>query len=123
VVALIALGYNTWRNELTEANRTTRQAGFEMVVHLSDLQRIAYLAHYDNDTVGGNPRKGWAEILVLNDLALLMPHEVNVATEDLASTWEANWASLGESSAAITALDNAIDTLRAQLRDSLRKLD
>jgi hypothetical protein len=58
VVALMALSYNTWRNELTEENRTIRKAGFEMLVHIGELQRITYLAHYDQDKVGGNPRKG-----------------------------------------------------------------
>lgn len=130
LVALMALGYNTWRNELTEENRTIRQAGFEMVVHLSDLQRIAYLAHYDNDTVGGNPRKGWAEVLVLKDLSLLMPAEVTAATTQLAEVWEANWAALGDKGnqgavgdEAIAALDTALDELRAQLQSSLRTLD
>lgn len=60
LVALTALGYNTWRNEQTEANRNIRQAGFEMLVHIGQLQRITYLAHYDKDSIEGNPRKGWA---------------------------------------------------------------
>jgi len=36
-VALSALGYNTWRNELTEQNRNVRQAGFEMLLHVGEL--------------------------------------------------------------------------------------
>ena len=71
LVALTALGYNTWRNELTESNRTVREAGFEMLVHIGELQRITYLAHYDQDKVGGNPRMGWTEILLLKDLEFL----------------------------------------------------
>lgn len=123
LVALTALGYNSWRNELTEANRTIRQAGFEMIVHLSDLQRVAYLAHYDRDPVGGNPRKGWAAVLVLKDLAVLMPDDVKAATNELADTWEANWSQLGKSGDAIAALDTRIDELRAGLQESLRSLD
>lgn len=68
VVALTALGYNTWRNELTEANHTVRAAGFEMLVHIGELQRITYLAHYGKDGVGGNPRKGWAGLLYSVDV-------------------------------------------------------
>ena len=40
LVALTALGYNTWRNEQTEQNRNIRQAGFEMLLHIGELQRI-----------------------------------------------------------------------------------
>ena len=73
VIALSSLGYNTWRKEQTEHNRNIRQAGFEMLLHIGELQRIVYLAHYDRDEQGGNPRKGWVEVLVLRDLAELMP--------------------------------------------------
>lgn len=37
LVARGALGYNTWRNERTEDNRTVRAAGFEMLVHIGRL--------------------------------------------------------------------------------------
>ncbi|HBS27331.1 MAG TPA: hypothetical protein DD827_09455 [Gammaproteobacteria bacterium] len=58
VVAFSALGYNTWRNELTESNRNIRMAGFEMLLHIGELQKTTYLAHYDADVVQGNPRTG-----------------------------------------------------------------
>jgi len=51
------------------------KAGFEMLVHIDELQQITYLAHYDQDNIGGNPRKGWAEVLLLKDLGELMPIE------------------------------------------------
>jgi hypothetical protein len=122
-VALIALGYNTWRNELTEENRTIRKAGFEMLVHIGELQRITYLAHYDKDTSGGNPRKGWAEALLLKDLGKLMPIEAHMRTDDLLSAWEDNWARLGQDDAAVTAIDDAIDNLREDLLATLAELD
>jgi hypothetical protein len=123
VVALMALSYNTWRNELTEENRTIRKAGFEMLVHIGELQRITYLAHYDQDKVGGNPRKGWAEVLLLKDLSKLMPVAANMRMSNLLRTWEANWASLGQDDAAVTAIDNAIDQLREDLLTVLAELD
>jgi hypothetical protein len=39
-VALSALGYNTWRNELTEHKRNIRQAGFEMLLHTTVIYRM-----------------------------------------------------------------------------------
>jgi len=123
LVALTALGYNTWRNELTENNRTTRQAGFEMLVHVATLQRISYLAHYDKDTVGGNPRKGWSEVLILQDLAMLMPNNVFDSTRALKQAWESNWSGLGKEDAAVTEIDGAIDVLRAELHTTLTALD
>jgi len=123
IIALTALGYNTWRNELTEANRTVRQAGFNMLVHMGELQRITYLAHYDNDGDGGNPRKGWAEVLLLKDLAALMPDKVHTSANELLQVWEQNWVRLGSEEAAVTSIDDALDKLRDDLLLTLTELD
>lgn len=123
IVALTALGYNTWRNELTESNRTIRQAGFNMLVHIGELQRITYLAHYDNDKDGGNPRKGWAEVLLLKDLATLIPGEVHTSANELLQAWDQNWARLGSEEAAVKSIDDALDRLRDDLLLALAELD
>ena len=94
LVALSALGYNTWRNEQTEHNRNIRQAGFEMLLHIGELQRVTYLAHFDDDVQAGNPRKGWVEVLVLRDLASLMPESGQTRSEALFNVWNENWNGL-----------------------------
>ncbi|MEN8214727.1 MAG: hypothetical protein ABFR19_10235, partial [Pseudomonadota bacterium] len=112
-VAFSALGYNTWRNELTEENRNIRAAGFEMLLHIGQLQRIAYLAHYDRDLQQGNPRSGWVEVLVLRDLGMLMPEGLEHYTEQLFDSWKENWQELGrDDESAVAAIDNAINDLR-----------
>ena len=123
LVALAALGYNTWRNELTETNRNVRRAGFEMLVHISELQRVAYLAHFDGDKVAGNPRKGWVEVLVIRDLATFMPEGDQVRAETLYTAWNDNWNGLGESDLAIAAIDTAINDLRQDIVLILEALD
>jgi len=40
VIALSALGYTTWRNELTERNRNIRDAGFELLSQIGSLQQM-----------------------------------------------------------------------------------
>jgi hypothetical protein len=123
LVALAALGYNTWRNELSEHNRTVRAAGFEMLVHIAELQRITYLAHYDQDSIGGNPRKGWTEVLIMKDLAELLPTPVQLCVAELASAWESNWQILGQNSGAIEPIEVATDKLRVAIQKTLRELD
>lgn len=124
VVALSALGYNTWRNEQTEYNRNVRQAGFEMLLHIGQLQRITYLAHFDQDEEAGNPRKGWAEVLVLRDLAKLMPRSEPVRSEELFDAWSDNWAGLGgKDDMPVAAIDNAINDLRQDVVRTLEALD
>jgi hypothetical protein len=122
-VALSALGYNTWRNEQTELNRNIRQAGFEMLLHIGELQRIAYLAHFDQDEQGGNPRKGWTEVLVLRDLAELMPGSTMMRADELFDIWGENWSGLGADEQAVAAIDNAINDLRQDIVATLKLLD
>lgn len=122
-VALTALGYNTWRNEQTEQNRTIRQAGFEMLLHIGELQRVSYLAHYDQDEQGGNPRKGWAEVLVLGDLAELMPESSQAHAAALHEVWSRHWEGLGKNDLSVAAIDAAIDDLRADVVREIAALD
>jgi len=122
-VAFSALGYNTWRNELTEENRNIRAAGFEMLLHIGQLQRISYLAHYDMDLQQGNPRSGWVEVLVLRDLSMLMPEGSQKQTQRLFDSWKENWQGLGEDESAVAAIDNAINDLRQNVLESINKLE
>ena len=122
-VAFSALGYNTWRNEQTEENRNIRAAGFEMLLHIGQLQRISYLAHYDKDLQQGNPRSGWVEVLVLRDLSMLMPAELQQQTQRLFDSWKENWQGLGEDESAVAAIDNAINDLRKEVLESIKKLE
>ena len=122
-VAFSALGYNTWRNEQTEHNRNIRTAGFEMLLHIGELQRITYLAHYDKDLVGGNPRKGWTEVLVLKDLSALIPQSGSKTAEQLFQVWGEHWEGLGKDDQSVAAIDQAIDDLRRETLAILRLLD
>ena len=123
VVALSALGYNTWRNELTEENRNVRFAGFEMLLHLGELQRISYLSHYDRDVARANPRDGWVEVLVIRDMSMLISEPLAGSAENLIDTWRENWVGLGTNDAAIAAIDVRINEPRAEVLDHLKQLD
>ena len=66
-----------------------------MLLHIGELQRITYLAHFDKDKEAGNPRKGWAEVLLLRDLAKLIPEPGQIRSEALFDVWGENWSGLG----------------------------
>lgn len=95
-----------------------------MLLHIGELQRITYLAHFDKDKQAGNPRKGWAEVLVLRDLAKLMPTAEPIGSEELFDAWNQNWGGLGgEDDIAVAAIDNAINELRKDVVRTLESLD
>jgi hypothetical protein len=123
VVALGSLSYNTWRNERTEHNRNTRTATFELLTKLAELERVVFLAQYDHDAAGGNPRTGWTYVLVIRDLAAVVPGPVSTQATQLQNVWAANWEGLGKSDeSSAVHIDDAIGSLREASLSTLRSL-
>jgi hypothetical protein len=123
VVALGSLGYNTWRNERTEHNRNVRTATFELLTRLAELERVVYLAQYDRDTAGGNPRTGWTYVLVIHDLAAVVPAPVPARAAQLQTVWSENWEGLGkDDESSVNRIDDAIGSLREASLGMLRAL-
>ena len=122
VIAVSALGYNTWRNERTERNRNIRVAGIEMLREIGSLQQIIFYAHYARGDQRGDPRMGWADVLTINDLAVLMPPDVARDAAKLRATWEDDTEGLIEDDEAFARIDSAIDTLRQTTLAELRAL-
>src|SRR6267378_3961564 len=123
VVALGSLTYNTWRNERTEHNRNVRTAAFELLTKLAELERVVFLAQYDRDVAGGNPRTGWTYVLVIRDLSELVPEDVPGQAANLRKVWAENWEGRGrDDEAAVDRIDDAITKLRATTLRMLRSL-
>jgi len=123
VVAIGSLGYNTWRNERTEHNRNVRTATFELLTKLAELERVVYLAQYDHDASGGNPRIGWTYVLVIRDLAAVVPAPVPAKAAELQKVWSENWEGLGkEDESSVNRIDDAIGNLRGVSLGMLRAL-
>jgi hypothetical protein len=122
-VALSGLAYNTWRNERTEHNRNIRTATFEVLTKLAELERVVFLAQYDRDASGGNPRTGWTYVLVIRDLSAVVPPPVPERAAELQVAWADNWAGLGkDDEAAVTRIDDAIGRLREATLATLKSL-
>jgi hypothetical protein len=121
-LAILSLSYNTWRNELTEHNRNIRQAGFEMLLTLGEVHQIVFFLHYDRDEVRGNPRLGWAKVLLVADLATIMPPSVEAAADSLTVTWGANWSALGKDELAARRVSDAVDEVREATIEALAVL-
>lgn len=123
VVAVTSLSYNTWRNEQSEYNRNVRQGGFHMLIKLGELQEVLFYSHYDRDSDRGNPRSGWAHVLVIDDLGASLPDPVPAGADRLLATWERDWQGLGDDDASAQRISTAIDELRLQVLQALRSLE
>ena len=123
-VAFSALGYNTWRNEESEFNRNIRTAGFEIIMHVGELQKIAYLSHFEKDKYQGSPRGGWTEVLLIKDLSHLMSNDTLEKSDQLVTTWGENWQKLGKDNEfSVAEIDGALHELRTTVLANMKQLD
>ncbi len=95
-IAIMALSYSSWRDELSEQNRNVRVAGFEIIKELSALQLVSNYAYYDQNDTQGNPIIGWKHILLIEDLAIFMPLPVGEQANKLHDQWTAHIDQLAE---------------------------
>ena len=121
-VALTALSYNTWRNEKSEQNRNVRVAGFEIIKELSALQLLANYAHYESDSARGNSIAGWSQILLIEDLAMVMPVAVQLQAKKLHEQWEAHVETLAENEQDNDAVISEISRTRELVIGSIKEL-
>ncbi|MCE9686759.1 hypothetical protein LZP73_11135 [Shewanella sp. AS16] len=121
--ALIGFSYNVWRMEVTETNATLREASFEMLLQLSELELNVYAAYYDQDAIEGNPRRGWVKVGLIEDLSMLMPAEIRLAAKELKQSWSEHWSRLPTEETSAISVVTAIDATRAQVRQALAALD
>ena len=121
--ALMGFSYNVWRMEVTEHNSNVRDAAFELLLQLAELEQLVYAAHYDQNEERGNPRDGWVKVGLINDLSNSCGDNVVAASADLKQAWSEHWADLPSERASADAVVQAIDETRAQVQSELRALD
>ena len=122
LVALVALSYNTWRNESTEQHRNIRSAEFEMLKELSQLQQTIDYAYLHQDSQRGDLAQGLAHVLFIHDLATLTPAPVLKSADDLRDAWNRDSDKLSSSKEAGAELSEQVLATRRAVLESLRSL-
>ena len=122
LVALSSFSYTAWRTERSEDNRTKRQAAFQLLTTLGQMQEIVYHAHYDHDAQRGNPRTGWVFVQTINDFSTAMPPPVQEHARRLLASWRDHWEGLGVRDADADAISDALDACRESVVVSLKSL-
>jgi hypothetical protein len=122
VVALSSLGYNTWRNEKTEENRSIRVAGFEVLKHLGELQLVVNFAFFAKEKQLGHPMAGWGRVALISDLSQVLPAPAPQRAEQLHRVWQANWEQIADDEASVDRITAEIDRTREAIREILRRL-
>ncbi|NKF51119.1 hypothetical protein G3R49_11185 [Shewanella sp. WXL01] len=121
--ALIGFSYNVWRMQASEHNANIRDASFEMLLQLSELELIIYAGHYDQDSKLGSPRKGWVKVGLINDLSLITTPSVQNSTKQLKQTWQQHWQSYQQQQQSTNEIVAQIDQVRVEVRALLKDLN
>ena len=123
-VAITSLGYNTWRNEASETNRTQRLVAIEVLMRLGELQQITWHHHYDRDFEDkGNLRTGWTKVIVIRDISQILDEPMPESTQTLHATWNEHSDDLDSSAVAKDEIINAIEAVRRDTLLVLKALD
>ena len=120
--ALMGFSYNAWRMEVSEENNNVRTAAFEVLEHLGELEHIILSAHYDNDLIEGNPRKGWVKVGLVVDLSALIAPDVAEKAVILKTAWADSWHLMRAEEAVVTELVNKIDDTRMSIKIVLKDM-
>ncbi|MCI0570711.1 MAG: hypothetical protein L0Y66_08170 [Myxococcaceae bacterium] len=121
-LALSSLGYSAWRNERTERNRSIRQAGFEVLKNLGELQMIVNATHFGLGDVPTDPLSGWGRVSLIGDLCQLLSPPVPAECEGLVHAWGVEWTQLREDEASVKRISERIDDVRNAVLAELRRL-
>ncbi|HKL51502.1 MAG TPA: hypothetical protein VJ908_10065 [Wenzhouxiangellaceae bacterium] len=129
VLAITSLGYNTWRNEKTEIQRNWRQASFQILVEVGELNQIILMRRYfpevaeDSENRAGEVRSpqtwvaGWGKATMIRDLTTVMPEPMPEAGQRLFETWQEHADDLDD-----TENEQARETASSELLDAVEHL-
>lgn len=125
VVAVTGLTYNTWRNEQSEFNRNQREAAFELLLKLAELDEVVNLSQYDSGSMAADDlKKGWALVNTIDVLTSILAEPMPAAGDRLLASWSEYSPELGGADEKpVTAIRGDIDQLQNDIVLLLRSLE
>ena len=123
-VAVTSLGYNTWRNEVSEHNRNQRVVSIQLLLMLGDLQQLTLDRHYGaNIDADAILREAWSKVLTIRDISQIAEGAVPQSAMRLYDAWSADYDLLGSDADAKDRVVAAMDELRRAAREILVNLN
>ena len=123
VIAIGALSYNSWRNELSEENRNFRTAGFEILREASKLQLVVDLSTYTENSLEYDPIHGWVSVNLILSLSEVLPEPVQVEAKNLKQAWSEDWSEISKSEKANHNISRANESLVNSVKQLIVRLN
>ena len=121
--ALLGFSYNVWRMEVSEENSNIRTACFEMLLELSSLEQLIYVAHYDQDDKTASPRIGWVKVALVADLSVLTSDDITKHSLILKKVWSQHWQLMLTDENSVVKIVSAIEQVRVEIKQTLHTLN
>lgn len=122
-VALTGLGYNTWRNETTEAHRNARQASFALLDQLGQLQQIVDNRYYAGERSEMTRIAAWSKAALIRDMGSLVSRQAQLRADAAFETWSKHADEIDEHDPeAEKAISESLGQLRSQVLADLQRL-
>jgi hypothetical protein len=122
LAALSGLFYDSWRDHRNEINENRRNAAFEVLKNLGELQTIVNYAHFKADSARGDPIEGWKYVLLVRDLSHLLPQNNMQQGDQLYTAWQQHWETLQTNSASEQQISSRIASARADVLHTIEEL-
>jgi hypothetical protein len=123
-VAVTSLGYNTWRNEVSEHNRNQRLVSMQLLLMLGDLQQLTLDCHYGkNVDADGILRAGWTKVLTIRDISKIAAGAIPASATILYEVWSADYDELESNVKAKDRVLVALEQVRHDTHEVLQSLD
>lgn len=129
LVAIISLAtaiggftYNNWRDHQNEVHQNIRSAAFEVLKDLGELQTIVNYAHFQSDSIKGNPIEGWKHAINIKDLSRLLPTTSMQQSALLYQVWQDNWESISTNTESEQRISQQIAQARSAVLNSIDDL-
>jgi len=122
IIAIVALSYTTWREEVTERNRNIRVAAFEVLKNLGELQVVVNLAAYPQQNLPYNPLLAWGHVALISDMGSLLPKPIPEKTHKLVEAWGETWQNLTSDEQAQDRITKEIDANREAVLEVIHTL-
>ena len=119
-IAISTLLYSGYRAQLTQANQTARAAGFELLKSLNTLQMIVDAGRYTPED-SPNYIAGWAEVLLVEDMASFVSADLDDSAQALHVLWQQEFEHLDQNRSN-RLLTQAIKKTRSSLKRAIYNL-
>lgn len=123
-IALVGLTANISYMEHKELNSNLRIASFQLLIEISELEKITFQLQFDEETDSVNARTGWVKVRLIEGLSKLTSTKVQKDADALLESWKDNWPDLGHHpTKAFDDISTQISSIRQSLIDLISTLN